>query len=238
MLPTFKRPEKLKIFLDSAAECANKLSDICILLCVNENDAITENFIAEYEFPFDFAVIRENTTQPNLALYYNLMYDSPLFRKSETVVSMIGDDMIFKTKGYDTAILKAINDANGEALVYCDDDFIAHDKLMVQVFTTRKVVDATLKPFMCPLYHADMIDVVWINVGLLTGILKYLPDVKIKHAHESVKSKVADMDETCQRMMPLRRLANEKQSREYGWRYAHLCAANLIDAGIGKWNVL
>jgi hypothetical protein len=154
------------------------------------------------------------------------------------VISMVGDDMVFKTKGYDTAILKAINDAEGKAIVYCNDDFIAGEKLCVNLFTTRLMVEATGKPFMCEMYHADMIDVVWTNVGLLTGTLKYLKEVIIKHEHESVKKNAKEFDETCKRMMPLRVIANDKENRAYGWRYANICAANLIDAGIGRWNIL
>jgi len=96
---------------------------------------------------------------------------------------MLGDDMVFITKGYDTRILSRMNEVEGVGLVYCDDDYKQHGDLCVNLFVTEKLVTATSKPFMCELYPVDFIDTLWDKVSKRLGIACYLPDVKIRHEH-------------------------------------------------------
>ena len=237
MVPTYKRHISLLRFIQSALRQADDPSRVRFCLCVNEKDQSTRDFVRMLYFPHvkQCEVILEDTDQPNLPLYFNKMYRETIF--TDAVVSMVGDDMEFATQGWDVAILSAINASEGKSIVYCDDDYIAHDKLCVNMFTTREVVEATRKPFMCERYHADMIDVVWMSVGLKTGLLRYLPEVKIKHLHQSAR-RTEDQDETYRRMIPVRQAANSQDLKKYAEAYATVCAANLIDAGIGQWNTI
>jgi hypothetical protein len=239
MLPTYKRIDKLSKFIQSAQSTVSDPESVILMLCINENDSETAEYIKQNPPAFDIRIINEKTQQPNLPVYYNSMAASiPARERDSTVISMVGDDMVFVTQGWDKIVLDMINNNNGEVIVYGDDDYIGHDKLMVHLFTTFKMVEATEKLFMCPAFHADMIDIVWTNVGLLTGTARYIPELHIRHEHESKKGQHGDFDETFRRMMPLRVIANERENRMYAWRYANLCAANMIDNGIGKWNIL
>jgi hypothetical protein len=150
---------------------------------------------------------------------------------------MFGDDMVFVSNGWDEKFLAAMNKADGNAIVYGDDAFIAHEKLTVHFCTSRKIVRATGLPFMCTKYHAEMIDVVWTNVGQTVGILKYLPDVIIKHEHDSGKTE-DQWDDTFRRLSPLRKMSNSQERQRPAIVWSTIASANLIKNGIGQWNVL
>lgn len=172
MLPTYKRSEtSLPVFIDSAIEMANNPAALRFSFCVNKKDFDTFGFIINYAWPegVEYEIIQEDSIQPNLAKYFNLLYDNTKFNNPDTIVSMVGDDMEFKTKGWDLELLNLIQSYNGVGVFWCNDDYIAHENLCVNLFVTRKFVEATRKPFMCDLYHADMIDLVWMRIGVLTN---------------------------------------------------------------------
>jgi hypothetical protein len=236
MIPTYKRPQKLKELIDSVYDSAYDISNVKFSFCVNVKDEETRLFLNDYFINKNtFEIIDESTMQPNLSYYFNKMYDETKFKNA--IVSMIGDDMVFKTKGWDTRILNVINNASGNALVYCDDNFTSHELCAVNLFTTREVITATKKPFMCTEFHADMIDMIWTMVGTMTGISVYLPDIIIQHNHSSKESK-EKWDETFQRLSPIQKQANNKTGVKFAVAYSTLCAKNLIESGVGLWNTL
>jgi hypothetical protein len=239
MLPTYKRPQSILSFVNSALETAANPTALRFCFCVNEEDAVSRETIEALKMPAPdmVEIITEDTDQPNLALYFNLMYDGTAFNEDGTLVSMVGDDMVFVTHGWDAEILKTMNEAEGAALIYCDDDFIAHEKLCVNLFTSRALVRAQKKPFMCKEFHADMIDLVWFYVATMASVLKYLPHVIIKHNHNTAKPP-EQWDPTFQRISPVQRAANSAANKRYAVVYSTVCARNIVEAGIGKWNLL
>jgi len=94
-------------------------------------------------------------------------------------------------------ILAVLNSIQGHGFVYCDDDYLHHDKLCVNLFTTRAFVKATGAPFMCPDYPADWIDTAWMCVGKETGTAYYLDSVVIRHEHAT---RGQNMDDTYRRL--------------------------------------
>jgi len=237
MVPTYKRIDMLRKLIDSALNTAKDVENIKFAFCVNEKDIDTWKTISEQiYFPFgasQYQIVFENTNQPNLSLYYNLLYQNLRWKESNTIVSMVGDDMQFISPNWDEQIRQNIE---YKSIIYLNDDYIAGEKLCVNLFTTRYIVDATEKPFMCEKFHAEMIDVVWFNVGNLTGLIKYLPNVILKHNHLMSKN-IEDQDETYKRLEPLRNMYNnDKENFIYANKYAHIVAFNLINNGIGAWN--
>jgi hypothetical protein len=237
MLPTYHRPLSILSFLSSVYATVENIKNIRFCFCVNVNDTETRDFLKSYNWhdPNCYEIIDEETIQPNLSLYFNLMFDKTKF--TDAVVTELGDDMIFQTKNWDTIILQKINKYNGKTIVYCDDNYIAHQNCCVNLFTTREFVSLTKKPFMCEYFHADMIDVIWTMVGLLTGTLCYLENVKIQHNH-STKQSSELWDDTFKRLSPVQKICNSEQNHKLASVYATLCAKNLIENGVGKWNIL
>jgi len=247
-LPTYHRIEKLTRCLESALKQAANPSCLRFAFCVNESDQETISAIVNWSrrsFLEDadgtdcrWEILKEETIQPNLAYYYNLLFDGTRFNRADTIVSMLGDDMVFDTYGWDTRVLAEINKREGKAIVYLNDDYIAHEKLAVNLFLSRDLVLATEKPFMCSRFHADMIDVVWHLAGQMTQMLVYLNDVILRHDHETRKSDPATRDTTHARLAPIQKLMQSKEHLEYARAYATVIAANLIDKGYGSWDLI
>jgi hypothetical protein len=236
MVPTYKRVEWIKRFIDSAIEMAEKPEQIAFCFCVNHKDKVTQEFVDDFcsnKWRDSFFII-EKSIQPNLSLYFNMMYDSVTEEQGDCIVSMLGDDMVFETKGYDTRILDEINKSDGIGVFWCDDGYIAHEKCSVNLFVTKKFVDITGKPFMCPYYKADMIDAVWWLIGQQTQTAHYLSDVTIKHLHNT--SLKDGYDPTFQRLVPLQKSANAPDKQRIGYVYATAVSGNIISSGYGKWN--
>ena len=121
--------------------------------------------------------------------------------EKETVVSMVGDDMQFLTPNWDIKILELINHYKGIGVFWANDDYIARERLCVNMFVTRDFVEATEHDFMCELFAAEMIDYLWHKVGKYTKTLHFDPDIHIKHDHQySYPTK----DDTFNRLQPLR----------------------------------
>ena len=247
MIPTFKRVDRLQNLILSACETASFPDGLRFSICVNVNDNETKRFLTQdlvdshiwcpklSNCGTDY--ILEHTKQPNLSYYWNLIFDTTKFHDENTLVSMIGDDMEFVTPGWDKAVLDAVNARDGAAVVYCDDDFIQHEKCCVNLFTTRKIVEATKKPFMCPKFHADMIDTIWTYAGAMSSTLQYLSDVKIRHNHNTMLAENL-RDENHKRLKPVQDLYHNNENYRYALAYASIMAANIVDAGLGKWNSL
>lgn len=238
MVPTYKRVSNGKFprFVESAIQNASSHKRICLCACVNKRDTETLQYIERMrsETSVEIDVITENLLQPNLAYYFNKMYDETKFNDQATLVSMLGDDMIFQTPDYDIAILQMLNNYDGNGLVWCNDDYIAKDSLCVNLFTTRKYVEAIEKPFMCPLFHADMIDVVWMVCQKMTGSGHYLKDVVIKHDHGTAYTQ-DQWDENFCRLSPLRTLNSGQYKQRQAGIWAHIMASNLVKNGLAKW---
>jgi hypothetical protein len=116
---------------------------------------------------------------------------------------------------------------------WCDDAYIAHEKCCVNLFVTKKMIDMTGKPFMCPYYKADMIDMIWWWVAYFTQTAVYLNDVSIKHLHNS---SLETNDATFLRLKPLQTDANMSNMHQLGRTYSTMIAGDLISSGIGTWN--
>jgi hypothetical protein len=185
-IPTFRRISCGRFIkcVRSAISQADDIKNICITVLINEDDDESQEYFKNpVDLTCDYQVLHTNTFPPSLSKFFNQIYDQTKFNDPQTLASMIGDDMVFITKGYDTAILNKINEIDGVGMVYCDDDYCQHDNMCVNLFTTRKLISATGKPFMCELFPVDFIDSVWMNFSRRMGLFNYLGDVKIKHEH-------------------------------------------------------
>lgn len=230
MLPTYKRSGTLlPVFIESAEKTAERPSDLSISLCVNANDLDTMRYLEGRQWVAQHEIIIEDLPSPHLAKYFNMLYDNTRFNNPGTVVSMIGDDFEFKTSCWDTQLLNLINAYDGVGVFWCNDDYIARERMPANLFVTRKMVEATEEPFMCEKYPADMIDWIWGKVGKYTKSQHYLPGVIIKHNHNTSRPK-EEWDSTFNRLRPMQAVAH----REYGKPYARELARKIADRLIAK----
>ena len=190
MLPTYGRAKtKLPTFIDSALRTVSNKKNICFTFCVNVRDRETAEYLQSRD-DIDKEIIIEELPRPHFAKYWNMMYEHHKKTRGEhCLVSMVGDDMEFKTIDWDAKILDTINYFDGIAMVYGDDCRKSNQRLATNHFTTCKLVDAQLPhPYMCEEFAVDYIDAVWHTVTQTLGVLIYLHDVKIFHDHATLHS--------------------------------------------------
>lgn len=198
MCPTFGRAKtKLPEFINSIIATISDTKNVCVCFVVNERDKESEEVIERLcNTELEYEILYENSTECNLSQYFNIAYDNTCFKRPGTCVSMFGDDMVFGTKGWDKLVLEKINDTFGYSIVYGDDDFCQHENLCVYFVTSRELVEATGKPFMCEGFKIDCIDNVWMELGRKLNILSYMPNWHVRHDHATKVGK----DSTWMRM--------------------------------------
>lgn len=205
MVPTYGRAHTmLPILIESCLGTSVNKPSLNFCFCINKNDPDTEKYLKSVSWPAKVFYIYENLQNPNLAVFYNMMYKTTECLGKNCVVSMIGDDMEFKSCGWDREILAIINQYNGIGVFWCNDNYIAREKLCVNLFVTRKMVEATEHQFMDERFPGDMIDVVWYDIGRLTKSLHFLPNVIIQHNHNTRQPK-EKWDNTFNRLAPARK---------------------------------
>jgi len=192
LLPTYKRVKsgKLPRFLESFENMANDVKRLHFTLMVNKGDAETDEFLRPWwieaeERGVKASVVVVDYPTPNLGWFYNTLYEVTPFKDPGLAVTMLGDDMVCRTKGWDARVLESLNKVNGLGLVHCRDG-IQNGKIAVNFFTSRAWVDATGGEFMVDI-PVDFIDVAATEVARRLNREIYLDDVFIEHDHSSLK---------------------------------------------------
>lgn len=192
MLPTRKRSEKLGQFIHSFRDNADIPLNVAFYFLVDNDDTETFNYLdKKWGNDFNIHVILNKRETPHLGKFFNRLYT---VQQENTIVSMLGDDMICRTKGWDTQILEAINKSGGLGIVHCKDG-IQNGRIAVNLFTTHKWINALGGKFMPENWPADYIDVYHTEIARKTGFETYLGNVLIEHEHSSLKPK-EQWDET------------------------------------------
>lgn len=233
MVPTRGRAEtKLPRFVDSALRQAAEPERLRFAFCVDPDDVGTIDYLRRSPLASDAYEIHSQQGQgPHLASMYNQLYSDTQFAGPGTLVSMVGDDMIFRTPGFDARILDAINAREGRAVVHCRDG-VLDGLIFTNLFVSRQLVEATGAPFMCPEFAADMIDVVWTVAARLVGLDVYLDDVMIEHDHCSLGAS-GDRDATDRRLEQLRQGYRTQTHHVRANAHGAVIAQRLLDAGYG-----
>lgn len=237
MLPTYGRARTmLPRFLNSAINNIHKPEQVCFQFVVNKSDYDTIATIGEVlvgsSIEIDFNIMSENLPKPNLSVYFNMAYTSGKFRDVGTVASMVGDDMEFITADWDSIILDAINQKDGQGIFYCSGDERFIDGLCVNAFITRQFVERCRCKFMCDQFPANGIDKVWQIVADSMGCGYYIDDVTILHHQCSRPGN--KFDETYERLAPMRKLAIKNSHREK--QAANRIIKNLVGSGMSLVN--
>lgn len=129
-----------------------------------------------------------------LGKLWNILVDSC----DDEIISMIGDDMVFKTKDWDLEILKEFKDAPTDNIkaVHCNDD--CHGaKLAVNLFCHRKYAEV-LNGFMREEFKINWVDQWLHQMFSAFDRLVYRGDIMIEHRHWVLGKNVHD--KTAERM--------------------------------------
>jgi len=103
------------------------------------------------------------------------------------IYGFVGDDVRFRTFGWDDAVRKALGPHRG--IAYANDG-LQGENLATHWFVSGAIVKRVgLTPSPTNHFYQDN---AWTDVGKEIGILHYMPDVEIEHLHFSAKKSTYD----------------------------------------------
>jgi hypothetical protein len=112
MLPTRKRPDLCHRFCESAEATADSLDNFQITILVDRDDETYDELVEKLK-QFKTVVILDRVDVshidgfPGLPFYWDIIIGQT--RESSDIFGMVGDDMIFRDKGWDSLVIKYFN---------------------------------------------------------------------------------------------------------------------------------
>lgn len=169
LLPSRNRPENIERLWNSVKDTADNVDDIEIVIAVDNDDPQLEAYKKWKPIIMDRTV---------LSVYWNKCYEAargPIFMHA-------GDDIIFRTKGWDTAVLQAFNEhPDNIVFVHGDDGGGNGQNFGTHGFIHRDWAEA-VGYFVPPHYVSDYNDTHLNDVANMIGRRKYI-DILTEHMH-------------------------------------------------------
>lgn len=184
LVPTRQRPEQFKRFYQSAMDTASKPGRIEIVTYVDNDDDSYE----EINF-YNLKIVRGERIV--LSEMWNVCWDNA----TGDIFGHMGDDIVFRTEGWDNAVEEAIISRPGNiCFVWCNDvspesnrnEFGTHG------FVHRNWTNITQR-FVPPYFASDYNDTWFNDVAKALGVTTYLHNYITEHMHYSLGK--AEMDQ-------------------------------------------
>ena len=98
-------------------------------------------------------------------------------------IFIVGDDCVFRTPGWDTIMMKALDGMGGTGIVYPDD--LRRQDVPENWCTSTDIIRA-LGWFGNPVLLHYWTDNTWAEIGQRAGCIRFCPDAIVEHQHYSV----------------------------------------------------
>lgn len=196
LVPSRERMNNRLTLISSIVTTVKDINNVKIYLGVDQDDP-TLPLAKKLESAFPFLSVVEIKNEGKflgLGKLWNILADNC----AEEIISMIGDDMIFKTQNWDEQILQEFANIPADHIkaVHCNDD-MHKAKLAVNLFCHRKYAEV-MGGFMREEFKINWVDQWLHQMFSAFNRLTYRDDIMIEHRHWSIgKSK---RDNTVNRM--------------------------------------
>lgn len=227
LLPTRNRPASVARLLDSALETAG--TEVEFVVYVDDDDPSAD---ATLDVLHRFGAVVVRGPRIVLSGTWNRCYERARF----DVVMQCGDDIVFRTDGWDERVLEAFERRPDRLIFVHGDDGFQRERIGTHGFLHRDWVDV-VGYFMPPYFSSDYNDLWLTEVADALGRRVYLPDVVTEHMHP-VAGK-GELDQTHRERIArhqrddvdglYRRLAPERAADVARLRAAILTVAGRID---------
>ena len=182
LVPSRERMNRRLTLITSIITTVSDINNVNIYLGVDKDDP-TRNLIYKVAAAIPCVKIIDidnNGEFIGLGKMWNICVD----KSSEEIISMIGDDMVFRTPNWDVELIKEFSENCPEdkiKAIHCNDD--CHGaKLAVNLFCHRKYA-VVLGQFMREEFKINWVDQWLHQVFNAFGRLKYRGDIMIEHRH-------------------------------------------------------
>ena len=185
LLPTRKRPDNIQRLWLSVLDTADNVSDIEMILAVDDDDDSYDNL----ELLNNPNIDLQKYPRMVLSEYWNRCYE----RSEGDILMHCGDDIIFRTKGWDTIVKNAIDAYEDKIVfVYGNDGSGVHDgRFGTHGFVHRNWAESV--GYFEPSYFSSDYNDTWLNdVAKMIGRHQHI-DILTEHMHPDLKK--AEYDE-------------------------------------------
>lgn len=171
MLPTRKRPEMARRCIDSFRE--TRASEDTYLILVIDDDDPSYDDITDVD--------KVTATRGTLITAVNAA--ASVLAEAYGALFLAADDLVFQTPGWDTLMLKSLEDMGGTGIVFPDDKrrYDVPEHPLISSDWVRELghfAEPSVAHFYC--------DNAWADLGKRTGLIRFCPEVVIEHRHYSV----------------------------------------------------
>lgn len=197
LLPTRQRPHWLQRLATSARVTAHEPHNVEIVTYIDEDDFMYDTL---HELDLQWIRVRgprHHDGHVNLSIKWNECWKSA----TGDIFMHCGDDIVFRTDGWDTAVREAINSMPGKiAFVWANDYGAGHDRsdFGTHGFVHRNWTDVAGR-FVPPYFVSDFNDTWFNDVSMALGVQVYLRDHLTEHMHY-IHSKAEIDDNTRDRL--------------------------------------
>ena len=192
LVPSRERIDKKAELINSILNTVDDTNNIFLYFGIDEDDP-TLDIVSKMSsfYPFVKIVkIANNGEFQNLGVLWNLCAKE----SNEEIISMIGDDMVFLTKGWDSKIIEEFTypkcPSDNFKMVYCHDGKHG-EKMAVNCFIHRVYMDIN-GYFMREEFPVDKIDIWLQQIYNAFGRLTYKGDIHIEHKHWNFGKSLVD----------------------------------------------
>ena len=190
LVPSRERMNNRLTLLFSILTTADNLDNLKLYYGVDKDDPTLPIIkkVAKGITCLEVIEIENNGKFLGLGVLWNKMVNST----SEDIISMIGDDMVFKTQGWDTMLLEEFDKIPDDKIkaVHCNDDCHG-SKLAVNLFCHRKYAEI-LGGFMREEFMINWVDQWLHQMFSAFNRLIYRSDIMIEHRHWVLGKNVRD----------------------------------------------
>ena len=182
-VPSRERMNRRLTLLTSIITSVNDINNVNVYFGVDEDDP-TRKLIYKVADAIPCVKII-NIKNDGKFLGLGKMWNQCVNESDDEIISMIGDDMVFHTPGWDNMIIEEFSGNNipGDQIkaIHCNDDYHGA-KLAVNLFCHRKFNDV-MGQFMREEFKINWVDQWLHQVFSAFGRLKYRGDIMIEHRH-------------------------------------------------------
>ncbi len=212
LVPTRERLNMKLTLISSIITTVDNIDNVKLYFGIDEDDP-TRDIVKKIEKAIPFLKVVDLPKVPNEKANIHKMWNTCARASTEEIISMIGDDMIFRTPGWDTEIINRFDNGPQDKLqlVYCNDGHRGA-ACPVNAFVHRTYMDIN-GVFLREEFIANWVDTWLQQVFTALDRIVYLPNYTIEHNHWVFGGR--QIDETGQRLLD--RNPNDKSKSDALW---------------------
>jgi hypothetical protein len=188
LVATRNRVESLRRLVRSVESTAAEPGGVGMVLGIDRDDQEsmrTAQDLARSATSRIRIVPLEPSGEFNLARMSNTLYAA----SEEPIVGCFGDDVVFRTQGWDLAVRQEFQE--DQSVLLFGDDLLQKGRLATHFFTHRRVHDA-FGYYMNEKFRRIYIDTWWDQIYRSQKKIRYRPDLVFEHLHPSLNPERED----------------------------------------------